>query len=546
MDELEIWKVLLTLSFLVLGAVLYYRRFYWCYGCLCWLVAVFSYLYPIEVASLLPCMLAVCVCYVVGTYGYWALQTDRCNVDSNLAAAASNIENNLPLYIGERTSSLLVKNNRIGSGITARVSQLEKMDNWILAAKIPIEVDNSPVKDHDNPPGRSRRFNRNRYNYLVIQAISREIRRGQNSPLDSPLSRIPDTDINQNYRLNHVGWYNHRSDIPVVIRNGPRIPGYQSRESAINITLQISDSTVYTYFKCMMSYWPRTLIKYLLLLCSPVVCQCCIQPLATVLPPVIPTVIIINFIAVIEISMLQVGQKFAFVESILTMARGCFTFCQYCVALIKYIVHNFFVIFIVVGIGVSIYYHAEDPRDEVNLTREPEATGPDVADTVVRQIEITGIFENDHMHDYVRRIARVESKDGLDNTTYRDGYHGGLWQVDEALFLVTQNTSYPILIDKHKLVKMQFDVDWLLMQWKDLRIPLWSGLATCLYMCTVDEEIPSSIKKQADHWDKHYNSKKESPCTAAEKKNATEEFVVKVKDFEANISGICNYYIYMC
>ena len=57
-------------------------------------------------------------------------------------------------------------------------------------------------------------------------------------------------------------------------------------------------------------------------------------------------------------------------------------------------------------------------------------------------------------------------------------------------------------------------------------------------MCTVDEEIPSSIKKQADHWDKHYRSKKESHTdTAAEMKNATEEFVVKVKDFEANTSG---------
>ena len=535
MAELEIWKIFLTLSFLVLGAVLFYRRFYWCYGCLCWLVAVFSYLYPIEVASLLPYILAVCVCYVLGTCGYSALQADQCNVDSNLE---SNVENSLPLYIGERTSSLLVKNNRIGSGITARVSQLEKMERWILAARVPI--DNGPVKDGD-PSGRSRRFDGNRYNYLVIQAISREIHRGQNSrqnsPLDTPLS-IPDTEINQNYRLNHVGRYNHRSDIPVVIRNGPRIPGYQCSESAMHIALQMSDSTVYTYFKCMMSYRPHALIKYLLLLCCPILYQCCIQPVTTVLPPpVIPAAIIINFIAIIEINVLQVRQKLAFIESILTMARGCATFCCYCVAFVKYIVHNLFVIFIIIGIGVSIYHHAEDPHDEVDLTREPGAAGPDVADTAIRQIEITKIFDNDHMHDYVRRIGRVESKDGLDNATYRDGYHGGLWQVDEALFLITQNTSYPILIDKHKLVKMQFDIDWLLMEWKDLRKPLWSCLATCLYMCTVDEEIPSSIKKQGDHWNRHYNSKKESPRTAAELKNATEEFVVKVKDFEVNTSG---------
>lgn len=531
MAELEVWKIALTLSFLVLGAVYFYRRFYWCYGCLCWLVAVFSYLYPIEVASLLPYTLALCVCCVLGTCGYSALRADQRKVDSNLESS----ENCLPLYIGERTSCLLVKNNRIGSGITARVSQLEKMDKWILAAKVPI--DNGPaVKDND-PSGRSRRFNTRRYNYLVMQAISREIRRGLNRPIDAPLS-ISDTDINQNYRLNHVGWCNHRSDIPEIIRNGPRIPGYQCSESAMNVALQTSNSTVYTYFKCMMLYRPRAIIKYLLLLCCPVIFQCCAQSATTVLPPVIPaTTVIINFIAVMEIYVLQVGQRFAFIESILTMVRGCATFCHNCVAFMKYIVHNLFVIFIVVAIGVSIYYHAEDPHEEVDLTREPEAAGPEVADTVIRQIEIAKIFDNDHMHDYVRRIARVESNDGLDDTTYRDGYHGGLCQVDEVLFLVTQNTSYPILIDKHRLVKMKFDIDWSLMQWRDLRAPLWSCLATCLYMCTVDEEIPSSIKKQADHWDKYYHSKKESPHTAAETKNATKEFVVKVKDFEANTSG---------
>ena len=37
-----------------------------------------------------------------------------------------------------------------------------------------------------------------------------------------------------------------------------------------------------------------------------------------------------------------------------------------------------------------------------------------------------------HMHDYARFVAMVESKDGLDNTTYREGYCGGLWQVDDT------------------------------------------------------------------------------------------------------------------
>ena len=277
------------------------------------------------------------------------------------------------------------------------------------------------------------------------------------------------------------------------------------------------------------------LIKYLLLLCCPAVYQCCSQPIATALPlAVIPTAVIINFIAVIEISMLHlyVGQQFTFIDRILTMVLNLF---YYCVASIKCIVLNLFVIFIIVGIGLSIYYQ-ESIHDEVNLAREPEAAGHAVADAAVSQIESAKIFEDDHMLDYVRRIAVVESRDGLDNTTYRKHYHGGLWQVNGVLFLDTQSTSYPILIDKHKLVKMQFDIDWLLLQWIDQRKPLLSALATCLYVCTIDEKIPSSINEQAVHYDK-YISKKESPNGGTKWKNATNEFMKKVKDFEANTSG---------
>ena len=100
----------------------------------------------------------------------------------------SNVESNFPLYVGERISSLLVKSNRIRSGITARVPQLEKKDaEWIVAIKIP--VDNGPIKD--KPSGTSRRFDNNRYNYLVKKVVSREIRQGEDSPLS-----VPETDIN--------------------------------------------------------------------------------------------------------------------------------------------------------------------------------------------------------------------------------------------------------------------------------------------------------------------------------------------------------------
>ena len=241
----------------------------------------FSYLYPIVVVSILPYILTVSVCCVLGMCAYSASGTDHAMYRAVADLNVGLINSPLYSYVGERTSTLLVKNNRRGgTEITARVSQLEKKDEWIVAVKIP--ADNGRVKP-DNPrgdpaSGRPRCFSDNRYNYLVIQqAISREIRLGLSSPLI-----VPDSDVNQNYLMNHVGWYKHNCDRnpdPPVHDNqklrqkctGPMISRYPSNESAIDMALQVSNSTVYAHFKCMLSC-PHTFIKYLLLLlCSPVI-----------------------------------------------------------------------------------------------------------------------------------------------------------------------------------------------------------------------------------------------------------------------------------
>ena len=160
------------------------------------------------------------------------------------------------------------------------------------------------------------------------------------------------------------------------------------------------------------------------------------------------------------------------------MSQDWFSSCYYCFASIKHIIFNLFIVFIIVGIITATIY-ADTPYDEVNLTREP-------------------VFERDRLYDYIRRIAEVESKDGLDDSTYRNGYHGGLWQVNEPNFMFTQeHTCYLVLTDKYKLVNDKFDIDWLTLQWRELRKPLWSGVAACLYMCAVGGKIPSSISKQA-------------------------------------------------
>ena len=63
----------------------------------------------------------------------------------------------------------------------------------------------------------------------------------------------------------------------------------------------------------------------------------------------------------------------------------------------------------------------------VDRTREPNTSGEDVVKATLRQIQESNIFPNDNS--FLRRLAYVESKDGTDPDTYRNGYHGGIWQV---------------------------------------------------------------------------------------------------------------------
>ena len=71
----------------------------------------------------------------------------------------------------------------------------------------------------------------------------------------------------------------------------------------------------------------------------------------------------------------------------------------------------------------SHYYAGYAQGDGIDMTREPEVRGSLAVETVVDRIERSAIFENDF--GYIRRIAWVETRDGLNRTfTFRPGYHG--------------------------------------------------------------------------------------------------------------------------
>ena len=144
-----------------------------------------------------------------------------------------------------------------------------------------------------------------------------------------------------------------------------------------------------------------------------------------------------------------------------------------------------------------------------DLTRTPGSSGTPVVLATVGLIRESGVFQDDRQ--LLRRIAWVESKDGTDSRTYRQGYHGGIWQVDLSGFQDTQNTtSHPRLVSKFSQIQSKFGIDWRTVQWEDLRKPLYSGLAARLLLSNKPEPIPlaSNVTAQASYWKEHYNTEK--------------------------------------
>lgn len=141
----------------------------------------------------------------------------------------------------------------------------------------------------------------------------------------------------------------------------------------------------------------------------------------------------------------------------------------------------------------------------VDLTLVAESSGSDVVLACVALVQDSQLFPATSR--LLRRIAYVESTDGSDPDTYRAGFDGGIWQVEESVFLATQDTSDPDLAALIDGVNQQFGIDWVQMQWSDLRVPLFSAIAARLFLSTVMDSIPLArdISAQAQYWMTNYN-----------------------------------------
>ncbi|XP_038053042.1 uncharacterized protein LOC119725635 [Patiria miniata] len=136
--------------------------------------------------------------------------------------------------------------------------------------------------------------------------------------------------------------------------------------------------------------------------------------------------------------------------------------------------------------------------------------GPCVVDACMT--EIAKIMQNVIGRDistFIRRIGYVESQFGAHGNTYRENYHGGIWQLDEDGFLETQAIgSHSYLQGKLDFIKTTLGIDWLKVTWQDMRKPLYSAIASLLYLGNISPIIPpdSDINGQAQYWKDHYNT----------------------------------------
>lgn len=135
-----------------------------------------------------------------------------------------------------------------------------------------------------------------------------------------------------------------------------------------------------------------------------------------------------------------------------------------------------------------------------DLTRVPETNGSSVVLACVRLIEKSEIFTNDYQT--LRRIAFVETADGTKQSTYRPYYHGGIWAVNESVFLSTKTSNVTI----RNQIQSFFSIDWSSVEWKDLRKPLYSALAARIYINEIAPNVDlSQVSNQASFWSATYN-----------------------------------------
>ena len=167
-----------------------------------------------------------------------------------------------------------------------------------------------------------------------------------------------------------------------------------------------------------------------------------------------------------------------------------------------------------------------------NRTREEGAFGRSVVLDTISRLQEAGVFSDSVSERFLRRVAFVESRDGIDGDTFRSGYYGGIWQVDEKIFELTKSND-SLSGTRDKLLNLDF-LNWTLVTWKMLRQPLLSAIAAGLFFEQAGE-IPDigQVRLQGEYWESSGFNTREGD------KGTVDFFVhrVEVLEREGNMHG---------
>ncbi|KAL9657932.1 hypothetical protein ABK040_015987 [Willaertia magna] len=133
--------------------------------------------------------------------------------------------------------------------------------------------------------------------------------------------------------------------------------------------------------------------------------------------------------------------------------------------------------------------------------------GEQVVDSALDILQNKLQWLNSNTRLFMKRVALVESHYGNDPNTYRSGYYGGIWQVDNISFQDTQQpNSHPALKAKFTELYDKLGIIWMERKWTDCTTPLYSLLAARLNLFNIPAAIPTSLADQAYYWKKFYNT----------------------------------------
>ena len=129
---------------------------------------------------------------------------------------------------------------------------------------------------------------------------------------------------------------------------------------------------------------------------------------------------------------------------------------------------------------------------------EPGANGTSVVLLTIAHLQQTTVFADDN--GMLRRISYAETRDGTRESD-------NIWQVSEDALLQIQVSDHPTLTVKHSLISRELEIDWVSVEWPQLKKPLYSAIGARLVLFLAPERLPdsSNIEGQALLWKRYYS-----------------------------------------